>query len=90
MQNVPEKEEACTETKEGCIHLSIDFQLFCLFCLKANTFDLFTLSSLSFTVLLPEQIVFVWRDRRLVLLFTGYQEFYEDKLSNIILMKMFL
>lgn len=60
--------------------------------LKANTFDLFTLSSrnLSFTVLLPEQIVFVWHDRRLVLLFTGYQEFYEDKLSNIILMKMFL
>lgn len=30
MQNVPEKEEACEETKEGCIHLSIDFQLFCL------------------------------------------------------------
>lgn len=30
MQNVPEKEEACTETKEGCIHLLIDFQLFCL------------------------------------------------------------
>lgn len=60
--------------------------------LKANTFDLFTLSSrnLSFTFLLPELIIFVWRDRRLVLLFTGYQEFYEDKLSNIILMKMFL